>query len=242
MMNNLHYNSGASQELSMYKCTALDCLMPIVSEHVLMPSESSKDLVQKSFALQETVCDYIYQFLLELYKMNGQNLDRVKIHFTTQPVAHMTRAKLQNLGISEFFNICRDKIEWYKCEAYLDPIIQREKNTEKLEQILEDIKANIRAYLKDRVVYVHNQAIFRVDDQYDQYSAIEWPYIQRIVINCLGPETRNMRFSIIKTELFGDPTQASDSYHGSMVTPPTKPWPRSSSKEDVMRQGGITIS
>ncbi len=223
----------------MYTCTNPDCLMPIVSAPVLIPSE---ELERKSLALQETVGKCIYKFLLELYRMNGENVDSVKKYFTTKPVADMTRAELQNLGISEFFNICRDKLPWYKCEAYLDPIIKQEQNTTILEKILEDIKASIRAYLKDRVIYVDDQAIYIVDSQYDRHSAKEWPYLQKVAISYLGPETKNMRFFIIERERFSNPIQASDSHQGTMVTPATKPRPPSSSKEHVTRQGRITIS
>ena len=240
-MMNIHFISGARQELSMYKCTPLDQAMPIVSESVLEPNESSEKWERKSREIQKTTGDYIYKFLLEVYRINGRNPATVKRYFTTLPVAHMTRAKLQNLGIREFFSICRDKIEWYKCEAYLDPIIKHERDTT-LEKILEDIKASIRSYLKDRIVYIDNQAIYIVDYQYDRYSATEWPFLQQVALNYLGPKTKNMRFSIIKKERFGDPTQASDSQHGTMVTPSTKPLPRSNSKEDVVRKDKITVS
>ncbi len=226
----------------MYKCTALDCPMPIVTEPVLMLSESSEESARKSFELQTAVGDDIYKFVIEVYRITGQNLEKVKIYFMTLLVAHMTRAELQNLGISEFFNICRDKIEWYKFETCLDPIMKHEQNTEILEQIVEDIKASIRAYLKDRVIYVHDRAIYIVDYQYDRYSAKEWPYLQEVAISYLGPKTENMRFSIREIDRFCNPIQASNSHQGTMVTPPTKPQPRSSSKEHVTRQGRITIS
>ncbi len=241
MMNNLHFISG-TQELSMYKCTAPDQAIPIVTEPVLMLNDSSEELVRKSLQLQRTVGRNIYKFLIELYRIHGENPDGVKRYFTTQPVADMTRAELRNLGITEFFNICRDKLPWYKCEAYLDPIVQREQNTEILEKILEDIKVNIRAYLKDRVIYIDDRAIYIVDYQYDRYSAKEWPCLQKVAISYLGPKTEMMRFFIIERERFSNPIQASDSHQGTMVTPATKPRPPSSSKEDVTRQGGITIS
>ena len=228
----------------MYKCTDLDQAMPIMSETVIMPNESSEELERKSLELQRAVGGRIYSFLMGLllmYNTNKQNPDTIKRYFTTLPVAGMTRAELKNLSICEFFNICRDKIDWYKCEAYLDPIIKREQNTTILEQILEDIKASIREYLKDRVVYKDDWAIYRVDYQYDRYSAEEWPYIQRVAINHLGPATENMRFSIIKRARFSVPIQASDSHQGNIVTIPTKPLPRSSSKEDVARKDKITV-
>ncbi len=134
----------------MYKCTDLDQAMPIMSETVIMPNESSEELERKSFELQRAVGGRIYSFLMGLllmYNTNKQDPDTIKRYFTTLPVAGMTRAELKNLSICEFFNICCDKIDWYKCEAYLDPIIKREQNTTILEQILEDIKASIREYL-----------------------------------------------------------------------------------------------
>ncbi len=235
---------SANQEpsISMYKCTPLDSLMPIVSESVLMPSESSEKFEQKTFDLQRGVGSHIYKFLMDLLLIYKQDPDTIKKYFTTLPVAGLTRAELNNLGIRDFFNICRDKIEWYKCHTYLDPIIkqerERERDTTLLEKILEDIKVSIRSYLKDRILYIDNKDIYmyRIDYQYDRYSAEEWPFLQQVAIKYLGLNTKNMQFSIIKKDRFGDPTQASNSHQGTMVTPSTKPLPRSSSKEDVVRQ------
>ncbi len=236
--------SGVSQEPSMFY---LDQLMPVVSKSVLMLNESSEELERKTVELQRAVGGRIYSFLMGLllmYNTNNQDPDTIKKYFTILSVPGMPRTELKNLSITEFFKICGDKVAWYKCETYLEPIIkqERKRDTTKLEQILEDIKASIRSYLKDRIVYIDNRAIYIVDYQYDQYSAEEWPFLQEVALNHLGPKTENMRFSIIKKDRFGDPTQASDSHQGTMVTPSTKPLPRSNSKEDVVRQEKITVS
>ncbi len=212
-----------------------------MTEPVLESNESSEELEKKTVKLQKNINDQFHMFILAILELRKKHLNGIKKYFTRMASEDLkiTRDELQNIGVNEFIHQCKN-VEWYKCEAYLESIIGNEQNVI-FERILEDFKALIRVYVKDRIVYRvrDNRAIYRVDYQYDRYSAKEWPYIQDVAVKYLGPKTLNLCFSIIKREKFSDPIQTSDSYYqGAVVTIPTKPLPQST-KDNVVRKDKI---
>ncbi len=227
--------SGSYQDTSMYACAKEDHIMHIIDSTFLKHGETRADLEEKTYSFQANVGNGIYKFLTEFHSENNDP-DCIKKHFTTKPITNMTREELEELSIEEIFTVCRDKIEWYKTEAYLKPFLKREKCNEKVEATFEEISSIINTYVRDRIMFVNNRAIFRVDYHYDQYLACDWPCIQRVAIEHLGLHAKNIQFSIIKRAIFDGPTQTASAHEGVMVASSTGLTPQSSTEENATRQ------
>ncbi len=217
----------------MYACTKEDKLMPLFEPDCFKHRETGSGLEEKTINLVTNVGNRTYNFLTEVY--NEKNLDCIKSYFTTRSITN-PRRELESLSKEEFFKICRNKMKWYEFESYFIPMLEREKFSDNVKKIFVDVSSLIKSYVTDRITFMSNKPIFRVDYHYDQYPANEWTHIKKVVINHLGTSANKIEFSIISRNLFDNPTQSASPHDGPVVTTSTLLLPLSNDRESITRQ------
>lgn len=223
------------EDFSMYT-TKDNKVMDIIDNEMLRQNEISEKLMNETRTFQSELKDFMDKFFSRLYD-EKKDPGWIKMHFTTQIITNITRKELLDLDIWGFFDALKENTEWYKIESFLQPLLQKE-FSEDLLKIFEDIKSVIKKYVINRIIRFENdQAIFKVDYEYRNYPATDWPYIQSVAIEHLGPNINRIQFLIIRHERFDTSIQSTMPHPDdmAMVAPSTSIAPQEITTESITR-------